>query len=325
MPAQEQSQLNAEPETDNAFQGFSTNNGEVIEVKKPEVEPKAGKPAKEAKPAKADTASDEPKGNEEPEAQEQRHKSAQQRINRSVAAQRAAERRADRAEQQIQAMEQRFASLEARVSSGGKQHEARDPNEPRPDDFDLGEMDPKYIRAVATYSAKKELETSHTAATKRQKDEATAAQTREFEKKRDKLEAAGLDKYDDFSEVVFDDNLVVSATLVELIFDSEHGADIAYQLASDPKEAAKVSALSASRQAAWFGKKEAEWESSESSDADEEGEEDGEHAPQLRKPSKTTQAPLPLKHKTRGGGSTQPVSGATSDFAAFEQAAMKQQ
>jgi hypothetical protein len=324
MPAEN---VTNEPET-NSFQGFSTKDGEVVKVEegangKAGDRPAKTTPEKPAKPAKAadDDAADDA-GDEQAAdpAQEQRHKSAQQRINRAVAAQRAAERRADNLQRQLDKMDERFAGLEAKIAGGGK--EQRDPNEPRPDDYELGELDPKYTAAVARYHAKKTVETERTTSEKKQQDQATERQIQEFQKKRDKLEADGLEKYDDFAEVVFDDNLTVSPILVELIFDSEHGADIAYQLASDPKEAAKVSAMSPQRQAAWFGRKEAEWESSASSDAGEQEDEEDEE-PQIRQPSKTTQAPLPPKRKTRGGGSTQPTSGATSDFAAFERAAMK--
>lgn len=326
MPAEK---VTNEPET-NSFQGFATKDGEVI--KADDAGAKSGdRPAKAAaeKPAKPvpdkdPAAADDASGEQDRDgSQEQRHKSAQQRINRAVAAQRAAERRAEAAERRLDQLSDRFTVLESRVAGGGGK-EQRDPNEPRPDDYELGELDPKYTAAIARYHAKRELAEDHATAEKKQKDAAAERQQQDFQKKRDKLETDGLAKYDDFTEVVFDDNLVVSPILVELIFDSEYGADIAYQLASDPKEAEKVSAMSPQRQAAWFGKKEAEWESSASPDADEQADEEDDD-PQIRRPSKATQAPLPPKRKTRGGGSTQPTSGATADFAAFEKAAMKMQ
>jgi len=333
MPAET---LTAEPEAEtNAFQGFATHDGEVVTTKAPASDTPAGKTAKAAteKPAKAtkpekvaadtdDDAGDAGEGDGGDKQTEQRHKSAQQRINKAVAAQRSAERRAEAAERQIQAMNDRFAKLESRLDGGDKQTK-RDPNAPRVEDYDLGELDPKFIADTARYAAKQEMAAEKESGKQQQLTAEQQRQIREFETKRDKLEAEGLEKYDDFSEVVFDDNIHVSPLLVDLIFDSDYGADIAYELASDPKEAKKVSAMSPSRQAAWFGKREAEWESSASSDADEPENED--EAPQIRRPSKTTQAPQPLKHKARGSGSTQPVSGATTDFAAFEKAAMKQQ
>jgi len=303
------------------FQGFATRDGERIEPtpKEPDAPaPKGG----EQKAKGGDQEKDKkPEGGDD--ADNEQHKSAQKRINQAIGRQRAAERRADNLEAQLSQMTQRLTALE----QGGQQQQQQngkpktDPNAPQPADYEYGELDAAYIRDLARYEARKEFETQ---TTNSQKQQRTASEQEAQQAKNQRLDAfytKGLDIADDFEEVISDDGLKISSTLGELAMESEHGPQIIYAMASNPKEAKSVSAMSPARQAAWFGTKEAEL-SSESSDAEEHS---GQQTPQSSTSPKTTQAPPPPKGKTRGSGETQQVSPATTDFKQFERLAMKKQ
>lgn len=296
----------------NKFAGFSTNNGEV---QKPAGE-KAAKGAKQA----------EGEGDEDAaaaaaaEGRQPDHKSAQERINKAVKGQRSAERERDKFKSDLDALNARLANLE----SGGNKPAAA-PKEPDPKDYAGGEYDSKYLKDVAAFAAAK---ATVDAIGKAKKDDATAQQTTQqkqaiaaFEKARDAFLDKGADKFDDFEEVVMDDATNITQIVAELALDSEHGVDILYALAADPKEQKRVSAMTPARQAAWFGRREVEL-SSESQDADDTEEDEEQDAPPPRKPSKATKAPPAPKYNGKGTGGSTRTSPDTTDFSKFEQMAM---
>jgi len=74
---------------------------------------------------------------------------------------------------------------------------------------------------------------------------------------RDELSDLGNDKYDDFEDVVFSENIKVSPEMAAAIFeieDDELRVDIAYYLGNNPKEAGRIAKLSERRQMAEIGK-----------------------------------------------------------------------
>jgi len=74
---------------------------------------------------------------------------------------------------------------------------------------------------------------------------------------RDDLSEAGTDKYDDFEEVVFAEDVRISQDMAAAIFEIDDlnlQADVAYFLGQNPKEAAKISRLSDRRQVAEIAK-----------------------------------------------------------------------
>jgi hypothetical protein len=50
-------------------------------------------------------------------------------------------------------------------------------------------------------------------------------------------------KYEDFNEVVYDDNLSITLDMIALMSESEYAADIAYYLGKHPDETAAVSKM----------------------------------------------------------------------------------
>jgi hypothetical protein len=302
------------------LQGFATKDGEII----PRSGESAAAPGKQAAastaPVKAKTTAtrDEPAGEGDDAAAQQRHKSAQARIDRAVGGQRAAERERDATRAELAAMQARMAALETRGNgNGGGNQQRQTGGAPQPADYQYGELDSAYIRDLAKYEVRQEfteLSKTQQQQTTTREQEAAAA---EWQRRSGEFRERGVDKYDDFEDVVFDNATPISPVIADLLFESDHGPEIAYALASDLKEAKRVSGLSPARQAAWFGRREAEM-SSESSDAD--GDTDGTSKATL----KTTQAPPPPQTRTRGSGGQQQVSASTSDFAAFERLATKQ-
>lgn len=241
--------------------------------------------------------------------EEKAHKSAQERINKAVAKQRAAERRADAAEASIRAMEVRFAGLEARVNGTLPSTAPKpDPNAPNPDDYEFRDVDTRYLADLSRYEARKAIaedRQQEQAVLTRRQQEAAAQQ---FQANLEALEAKGAALHEDFSDVVFGD-VPISKTIADLTFDSEHGPAIIYDLASNIEEAKKVSAMSPARQAAWFGRKEAERSSA---------------TPGAGVTPKVSQAPRPLSMTARGSSGTQRIDASTTDFSAFERMVKQQ-
>lgn len=305
----------AETDTEqmNRFAGFSVKDGVRDEPATKTVEGKAAPAAKTVAkdPAKVD-------GEDGDEKDAEKHRSAQSRIDKAVGKQRDAERRATAAETRANNLEQRLAGIEARLTpaNGGGKGAAVE-GEPDPKKYEGGEFDTRYIRDLARYEAKqatKEIREESRDAASSQQAQAAAA---EFQGRIDEFTEKATDTYEDFAEVVFDESNKFSTTVVELSLESEHGAQIAYELALDPKEQRRLAGLTPAQQAKWFGKREIELESSKTTDG-EQGEGEGAEKPA----AKGSKAPPPPKHQTRGNGGTGGVSAATDDFAAFERMAM---
>lgn len=233
--------------------------------------------------------------------------------------------RADAARDNYTTLETRLAALEGKgltgvgaAATGGAKGEGA----PDAKDFDYGELDPKYVKAIARWEAKQEL-----ADQQRTQDEARnrdAAQ-RDAEKVKEDLatfSAAGIELYDDFEETVMqaarDKQFPISATLGRLMLASEVGPRIAYHLATNPKEARAVFGKAPAEQAAYFGRMEAKLSpAAPAAPKEEKGK-----APVVLPANAQSKAPLPLKIQAKGGSGKAPATGATRDFAAFEAQAM---
>jgi hypothetical protein len=262
-----------------------------------------------------------------------KNKDEDMRLRRANGRARAAERRAQQAESRLGTLEQRLAALEGRgtLTPQDKAGKADDDKEPDPSKFELGELDPKYIRALARWEVRQETaelaKNQQTQQRSSQQEKAAA----EIAEKRAAFEEAGTERFDDFQEVVLDTVGLpktdpaawpLSATIGQLILNSEFGPEVAYTLASDPKEAKRVDKLSDAEKQRWFFRQEAKFEAEKAS-ADASGDDKGaasEREPTQSKPAQrtATQAPPPPRRRNNGAGATPRVSPATTDFAAFE-------
>lgn len=286
-------------------------------------EEKAGRPLTDEEAADALAAARTEKA--KPEGGKSR--SVQQRINQAIRGRNAAEARATAAEGRMASMEARLAAME-RGDKAPLTGDAKPANNgdvaPDPKDFEFGDLDAGYIRALARFETKQELAADRT----KQTDERRVAQERQNASVVAELarafEDAGADKFDDFEEVVMqgarDKAWPLSETLGAALLESDFGPDVAYKLASDPKLAKEIAALPPLKQVAWLGKQEAEFDAGSGDDGQAEAGK-SEDKPRTGKEPPVTKAPAPVQ-RARGTGASTPSNSAGYDFAAFEAEAM---
>ena len=184
----------------------------------------AGNPAPESEV----TAAPETVDNPTPEEQEPKT-FTQEELDRIIAAEKAKVERKVKRElaQQAQEAQQRPATPEA----------------PRPDQFRTTE---EYIEAVAEYKAEQKLAEREAQQQRKQLDSTYAER-----------EETARDKYSDFEDVAYNENLKITPVMAEAIKDSEVGPEIAYHLGKNPKEAERIANLSPLAQVREIGKIEA--------------------------------------------------------------------
>ena len=208
------------------------------------------KPAASEKPAAPPATPAQNKGAEAPPAEPEAKPEEKEEVTPEQAAKREGrrfERRLDKAYRARAEAEARAKLLEEQLA---KVQQPKPPEgEPKLEQFDY---DPeKYAAAKAEYAktqAAKEFET-------KQRDEASKAEKAkllaDWEEKADK----GADKYEDFAEKV--GNLNPDNPVIAAIMDADNGEDIAYHLASHPKEAQRLMGLPVWKQVREIGKLEA--------------------------------------------------------------------
>jgi hypothetical protein len=217
-------------------------------------------------------------------------KSAKERIDELTAARREAERRAEYLE----------GLLANRQPEQRQQPQPKEPEEPDPANYHYGETDVNFIRDHAAYSARK--------AFREEMEQERQAQARQTAQQRfAEREAAAVDKFDDFYQVVGHGyskaaNIIPHAAQ-DAIMESEAGPEIAYHLAKNPAEARRLAAMSPLSQAREIGRLEAKLTS----------------PPPLKT---ATNAPEPTP-TVRGTGGRFEAAPDTDDFAAFERRADK--
>lgn len=194
----------------------------------------------------------------------------------------------------------RDAAEKAGVVLGDAAEEVTIPEEPDPSKYNFGEHDLDYIKDKAAYDAKMELIQENAQA--RFKVEAAA-----LEAKWTKNLAEHSSKYSDFDEVVVkgaaDKKWQCPPVVAVAIKDSDYGVDIAYEMAKDPAEAARISKLSPLEQARAFGRME-ERQHVKAEEAKRKAEKAAEREAQENQPRRITKAPVPPKRQVRGSGGT---------------------
>ncbi|TQV80324.1 hypothetical protein [Denitrobaculum tricleocarpae] len=97
---------------------------------------------------------------------------------------------------------------------------------------------------------------------------------------------AAQDKYEDFDDVAFSDDVVITAVMRDAMVESEFGPDVQYYLGSNPEESAKIAALSPVAQIRAIGRLETKFAQAEAK---------AESVKDDPPPRKTTSAPEPIK------------------------------
>jgi hypothetical protein len=247
-----------------------------FEVGQPAEAPAPDTPAAEAAPESEAVTDPEPKPK----------KTVQDRISELTRARREAEREAKHWRD---------------IAEGRGQPEAKEEAEPNADDYDYGESDPKYIRAMIDHGVKRGLDTARQEMAQQQQ---LQAEERAWEAAQD----AARSEYPDFDEIVTEGaaegRWVCTPEMAQVIRTSDAGGKLAYRLASNPEEARRIASLNPLSQARELGRLEASLSAKPA-----------EPAPQ---PVRTTNAPTPAQTQVRGKGGQFKPAADTDDFSAFE-------
>lgn len=260
--------------------------------------PKDGEDAADlAERLKEEEGAAEPK--DEAEQPAKKKQTAQERIDEVTRARREAEREAkywrDVAEGRI------------KPAASGAEQRPEEAKAPNPDDFDLGETDPAYIKAVIAHEVKKGVDAAKQGMAQ---DLHVQAEERAWEARQD----AARSDFADYDQVVNSTDAEgapkwpCSMDMAAAIRTSDAGGYLAYHLASNPEEARRISALDPHSQVRELGKLEAKLEAARAPKAD----------PEQPKPKTATSAPKPPENQARGAGGRFEVAPDTDDFAAFE-------
>ena len=229
----------------------------------------------------------------------------EKRIKGALRARDEARERLANAEAERQALAKRLEALEANLASADEPDAQPDEDAPDPTQYEYGALDPKYINDVVEYRTKTgikaalgELETTFQ---EQQEQKAQQQAAQEMIDRAKEVVAKGVALYDDYEEVVWERGMRQEYPLTETTFsaicEADNSAQIAYALASDPAEAARVAALSPIQQVKYVIEKDQELSG---------------------KPARVTKAPPPPGQQTRGASGKFTVAGDTDDLNAFE-------
>lgn len=264
---------------------------------------------------------DEGDPDDESSAKPKAKQTAQERINEVTKLRREAERRAEAAEAELQRLRQPPApepEAKAPPEQGKAAEDAKD-GAPSPDDFDYGELDPRYIRALAGHEVRQEFQKLVDGARQDAADRSAQEEQRAAQERFKTQVAEGSKKHDDYYEKVVigaeKGAWPLSEHMGKMLVESEIGDDIAYHLASHPEEADQVYRQTPLEQARYFGRMEAKFTAGQAAAT-------GEGA---GKPveTRTPKAPPPVTPARGSDGKFSP-SASTDDFSAFEAHAKNQ-
>lgn len=176
-------------------------------------------------------------------------------------------------------------------------------DEGRPDPAKFSDFQ-SYMQAEVAYGVKQQLAGLQQAT--------TAAEQRNVETQRREILAqgvqkqfeAGVEKYSDFEDIVSDPDLPITQAMAEVLAESEIGADLAYYLGKNPKEAARIARLPAISAARELGKLEAK-------------------LPTLAAPAVSKAPPPVTPAKGAAGGEKDPSQMTDAEFNAWRQRQIK--
>lgn len=198
------------------------------------------------------TASPEPVANDDeaqPPGPEKKPDGVQKRINELTAKARAAERRAEILERELEARQQQPvqpAKQEANDSAA---------NKPTIDQFNTFE---EYSDAFNDWNTDQKL-AARDQAEKAERSQASAAEEQKsFRGRVEKQVELGRGEFEDFDDVVINNpDLPVSASMARALVKMEQGHKVAYYLGQNPEEAADIESMSPERQQIVLGRIEA--------------------------------------------------------------------
>lgn len=236
--------------------------------------------------------------------------------NKTPAAERIAQltKKNGETERQAQATAAENAELKARLEAlerGEKPAPKSDDEdgEPNPEDpkYKYGEVDAKYIADLASWSTRKTVREERTRDAQSRQEHAAAAEAAEAHEQLADFLEAGTTKHADFAEVVYEGGrngtYALGPAVWEMIQNSDVGHQVAYHIAKNPAEAAKIHNMGPAAQAREFMKLESRFEAAPT-------------PPPTTKHLPKAEAP-PAKHETVRGASGQ-FTDVPKDFDAFK-------
>ena len=213
---------------------------------------------------------DEPAGEEKPEEKPKRNRPGK------------AQRQLTKAQAEIDALKEMVYALVGEKGGSGPapSDQQRSETSPRPKQEDFTDYS-EFIRADAEWVAdKRAREIIEQERQQFRKSQAQRSQQAAMDAHMDRVEKA-REKYEDFDDVAFAEDVPITNEMRNAILGSEHGADIQYYLGSHPDEAARITRMDAYAQVREIGKLEGKLTA--------------------KPPKKSTTAPPPPK-TLRGGG-----------------------
>lgn len=193
------------------------------------------------------------------------------------------QRKIQKLERQNEALLQELLRRNSQTTEPAKQKEPEELQEPDPEKF---ETVAEYLKAVRAYDR---AQVERVLAQKLEERDKQASQKTAEQKRQETFQTRSESfkkDHPDFDEVVSDPSLPVSRVMAEQILESDLGPQIAYHLATNPEEAARISRLPEGAQIREIGKLEARLELQKPAA----GEEADEQAPLPPKPK----APPPI-------------------------------
>ena len=205
----------------------------VDEEKKPEGE------------AKATPAEDTKKDEKKVEKEEDLKDPVEKRIGKLTKKWRTTERERDFERAKRLEAETELAKLKSQIPAADK---------PKRDDF---EDDAEFLEALADWKVESKLKTHSEVVTKKIGEDAEKQAATEIEQELEEISERGQDKYEDYSTVVFDKDLVLTQGMVETALLTDIAEDILYYLGKNPDISAAIGEMSALKAAKEIGKIEA--------------------------------------------------------------------
>lgn len=170
---------------------------------------------------------------------------------------------------------------EALARSKPTTEEPAAPQKPKRDQF---ANDEEYVEAVATFKAQEIVKAERENFEKTSREQRQRQHQEQVHRTFAERQEAARDKYEDFDEVAYNPSVPITPAMAQVIQESEDGAEIAYFLGQNIKEADRIARMSPLLQARELGRI-------------------GDKLASAPPPAKPTSAPAPITPISRASGS----------------------
>ena len=149
---------------------------------------------------------------------------------------------------------ERAKRLEAEAELAKLKSQIPSADKPKREDF---EDDEEFLEALTDWKVESKLKTHSEVVTKKIGEDAEKQAATEIEQELEEISEKGQDKYEDYSTVVFDKDLVLTQGMVETALLTDIAEDILYYLGKNPDISAAIGEMPALKAAKEIGKIEA--------------------------------------------------------------------